>query len=133
MALQQYSGAEVYFNGLKLMEEAQVSISRNTHASKIATLARGFAGIIDGASDMEINVSNAVPGVGFELNPGAFMNLKKEKGDGGGIPRFEITIIAAGRTLTTVGQIMSDNFDHAVNSASKLDFVAVCDPADWAF
>lgn len=127
MALQLYSQAEVYINGAKLAEEAQVTISRRTNAQAVNTVAKGFAGVSPGAAVIEFKMTNAVPAATFEVNPGQFMGLSS----GGSLQVVEITAFAAGQTLTTKGFIMDDNFSHAVNSEARLEFTAMCEPADW--
>ena len=138
-SIQLYSNAEVYINGSKLVEEANVSVSRHTNAQKQYTLARGFAGMVTGCSEIEIKVTNAVPSAKFELNPGSFMgmspNTDTSRGGGvfGGLRPLEVTIYAASSQLHTRGFMTSDNFNHAVNAASTLEFALVCDPADWIY
>ena len=127
MALQQYSLIDVYVNGGKLAEEASVTINRRTNAQNVNTVAKGFAGQSPGAAIIEIKVTNAVPAATFELNPGQFMGLT----GGSALGVVEITLFAAGQTLTTKGFITDDNFSHAVNSEAKLEFSAICSPADW--
>ena len=122
-----YSQAEVYINGGKLAEEASVTVSRRTNAQNVNTVAKGFAGQSPGAAIIEIKVSNAVPAASFELNPGQFMAMS----NGSALGVVEVTIFAAGVTLTTKGFITDDNFSHAVNSEAKLEFSVVCSPADW--
>ena len=127
MALQQYSQAEIYLNGGKLAEEASVTVSRRTNAQNVNTVAKGFAGQSPGAAIIEIKVTNAVPAAAFEVNPGQFMAMT----NGSALAVVEISIFAAGQTLTTKGFITDDNFSHAVNSEAKLEFSATCQPADW--
>ena len=127
MALQLYTQAEVFINGSKLAEEAQVSVERNTNAQVVNTVAKGFAGLATGAPVMNIKITNAVPAASFELNPGAFMGMPS----GGGLQVIEITLFGAGQTLTAKGFVMSDNLSHAVNTESKLEMSIIAEPADW--
>ena len=127
MALQLYSQCEVFINGSKLAEEAQVSIERNTSAQVVNTVAKGFAGVAQGAQVMNIKITNAVPSAAFELNPGPFMGMVS----GGAMQVMELTLFAAGQTLTAKGFVMSDSFSHAVNTESKLEMTIMCEPADW--
>jgi hypothetical protein len=103
----------VYLNGAKMLEETSVKISRDTKAQVIETVARGFAGVSPGARMMTVSVEAAVPSADFEVNPGKFMT---------GLQVVELTIFAAGRTLTSKGFFLSDNFSHATNSPSGLSF-----------
>lgn len=127
MALSLYTQAEVFINGSKLAEEAQVSVERNTNAQVVNTVAKGFAGLATGAPVMNIKITNAVPALAFELNPGTFMGMPS----GGSLQIVEVTIFAAGQTLTSKGFVMSDNFSHAVNTESKLEMSLMCEPSDW--
>ena len=120
--LQNYSKATVTWNSLLLTEESSVSIRRLSGAQQVKTVAKGFAGLSPGAAMMEIQISNAVPSADFELNPGPAIQ-QLEVG--------EMSVFAAGRTLTTKGFITDDNFTHAVETPSKLDFTVVAQFADW--
>lgn len=71
----------------------------------------------------EITVSNAVPAIDFELDPGTFINEVAE---------VEISIFAAGRTLTVKGSIIDDNFSHAVDTEAKLEFNFRGGPSVWS-
>lgn len=127
MALQTYSQVEVYLNGAKLAEEAQVTISRRSNAQPVMTVAKGYAGESPGAAMLEIKVTNAIPAAGFEVNPGSFMGLVSSSA----LTPVELTFFTAGQTLTTRGFIFEDNLSHAVNSEAKLEFSARTEPADW--
>lgn len=117
-----YSKATVYWNGQLLSEESSVTIRRMSGAQQVKTVAKGFAGMSPGSPMIEVTVSNAVPSSDFELNPGQTIQ-QNEVG--------ELTVFAAGRTLTTKGFIIDDNFSHAVDTASKLDFTFNGQFADW--
>lgn len=120
--LQNYTKATVTWEGALLTEESSVTVQRMSGAQQVKTVAKGFAGPSPGAPMMTIQVSNAVPSADFELNPGQAIKLNTIG---------EITIFAAGRTLTTKGYIDGDNFSHAVETASKLDFTVIAQYADW--
>jgi len=119
---QNYTKALVYVNGALLAEESSVTVKRTSGKNPVKTVVRGLGGFSQGAPMTEISVSNAVPSADFELNPGQFILNNQE---------VEITIIAANRTLTCVGQILDDNFQHAVDSEGKLDFNFTGGPSDW--
>jgi len=123
MSTQLYTLAEVYWNGRKLAEEASVKVARDSKAQVVATVARGFAGMSPGAKDISISVENAVPAADFELNPGEYID---------GLVAGEITVFAAGKTLSSKGFIIKDDFSHAVNSEAKLSFDFVGEFADWS-
>jgi hypothetical protein len=120
--LETYTKATVYVNSSLLSEEASVTIKRMSGAQPVKTTAKGLAGFSPGAPMMTISVSNAVPSADFELDPGPMI---------ASIETVEVTIFAAGRTLTTKGAILDDNFSHAVETASKLDFEFTGQMAQW--
>lgn len=127
MSLQVYAQIEVFINGSKLAEEAQVSLERNANASPVYTVTKGFAGIGAAGQFMSIKITNAVPSAAFELNPGAFMGMTS----GGALQIVEVTLFGAGQSLTSKGFFMTDNFSHAVNTESKLEMTIMTEPADW--
>jgi len=120
---QTYTKATIYLNSNQLTQETSVTIKRESGSQPVKTVALGYAGESPGSGMTMISVSNAVPTADFEVNPGLFF----VKAD---IP-VEISIFAAGKTLTVKGSIFSDNFSHAVDGASKLDFEFRGGPADW--
>jgi len=120
--LEIYTKAVVYVNSSVLSEEASVAIKRLSGAQPVKTVAKGLAGFSPGAPMMTISVSNAVPSADFELDPGKMI---------ADLEIVEITIFAAGRTLTSKGCILDDNFAHAVETASKLDFEFTGAMAQW--
>lgn len=122
MSTQLYTLCEVYWNGRKLAEEASVKLTRDSKAQPVVTVARGFAGMSPGAKDITISVENAVPAADFELNPGDYI---------GELRVGEITLFAAGKTLSSKGFITKDDFSHAVNSEAKLSFEFMGEFADW--
>jgi hypothetical protein len=122
MALQLYTLALVYVNGSLLAEEADVSVDRDARAQEVATVAKGFAGLSPGAAITKIDVTNAVPSAGFELNPGAFIKQ---------LAVVELTILAAGQTLTAKGFIPQDTFQHGVSKEASLRFAFIGEPVDW--
>jgi hypothetical protein len=112
---QLYTVAYIYINGSLLAEEASLNVDRVTNSQEVLTVAKGYAGESPGAAMTQVSVDNAVPSADFEFNPGNFM---------GAMQPVEITVFAANNKLTFTGFIISDNFSHAVNSASKLSFSA---------
>lgn len=120
--LQLYTKAQVYVGGSLLSEEADVSVKRMTGAQVVKTVAKGFAGLSPGAPMLQVSISNAVPAVDFEYNPGTNML---------DLDVVEITVFAAGRTLTSKGFVTDDNFSHAVETQSKLAFEFTGQFADW--
>ena len=120
---QLYAQAAVLIDGLFLTQESSVQVARATNSQAVNTVALGYAGESPGAPMVEIEVSNAVPSADFELNPGKFMKRLQE---------VEIGILGpGGKQLTARGFIISDNFQHAVNSASSLSFNFRGKMQDW--
>ncbi len=120
--LQLYSKASVYLNGSLLSEESDVTVKRMTGAQVVKTVAKGFSGLSPGAEMLSISVTNAVPSTDFEYNPGSDMK---------DLNVVEVTIFAAGRTLTSKGFITDDNFAHGAEAQSKLSFEFTGQYADW--
>lgn len=121
--LQKYTKAIISVNGTVLSQESSVTVKRTSNSQAVKTVALGYAGESDGAVMTEITISNAVPSVDFELDPGQFINLVEE---------VEISIFAAGRTMTVSGFIIDDNFSHAVDTESKLEFNFRGGPSVWS-
>lgn len=120
--VQTYSKALVLLNGTLLAEEASVSVRRSTGAQKVMTTAKGWAGMSLGAPMIEIDVSSAVPSADFEVDPGRFMKT---------LEIVELTVVAAGKQLTSKGIINEDSFKHSVNAESTLEFKFEGQYADW--
>lgn len=120
--VQTYSKAVVYVNSNLLTEESNVTIKRTSGGNTVKTVHKGFAGRSPGAAMTMITVKNAVPSADFELDPGPFINNTE---------KVEITVFAAGRTLTCVGFIDNDSFTHGVDAAAELEFEFEGGPSDW--
>lgn len=120
--VQKYTKAVVYVNGNILSEEANLTVKRDSGGNAVKTVAKGYAGRAPGAPMTNITVKNAVPSADFEFNPGPFLNLTDE---------VEVSVFAAGRTLTVVGFITSDNFQHGVDNAPELEFEFEGGESDW--
>ena len=120
---QLYAQAAVLVDGLFLTQESSVTVARATNSQAVNTVALGYAGESPGAPMVEITVRNAVPSADFELNPGKFMKKMQE---------VELGILGpGGKQLTARGFIISDNFQHAVNSESSLEFSFRGKMKDW--
>ncbi len=120
---QLYAQAAVLVDGLFLTQESSVQVARATNSQPVNTVALGYAGESPGAAMVEITVSSAVPSADFELNPGKFMKRLQE---------VELGILGpGGKQLNARGFIISDNFQHAVNSASSLEFSFRGKMKDW--
>jgi hypothetical protein len=120
--VQRYSKAAIYVNSLPLTEESNVTVKREDGGNAVKTVAKGYSGRSPGAPMTMITVKNAVPSADFEFNPGPFMNNTEP---------VEVTVFAAGRTLTVSGFIISDNFQHGVDAAAELEFEFEGGASDW--
>lgn len=121
--LQKYTNAIISWNGVTLSQESSVTIKRTSNSQAVKTVALGYAGESPGAAMTEITVSSAVPSADFELDPGQFINA---------VEQGELSVFAAGRTLTVQGFIIDDNFSHAVDTESKLEFNFRGGPSFWS-
>jgi len=120
---QLYALAYVLVDGAILTQEGQVSVNRSTNSQPVNTVALGYAGESPGAAMVEIQVRNAVPSADFEMNPGRYMTKLKE---------VEIGVLGpGGKQLTARGFIISDTFEHSVNSESSLSFNFRGKYKDW--
>jgi len=117
-----YTKAVVYVNGNLLTEESNCTVKRDSGGNTVKTVAKGFAGRSPGAPMTMITIKNAVPSADFEINPGPFMNQTES---------VEVSVFAAGRTLTVVGFITSDNFQHGVDAAAELEFEFEGGASQW--
>jgi hypothetical protein len=120
--VQTYTKAVVYVNSNLLTEESNVTVKRESGSNEVKTVAKGYAGESPGAPMTMITVRNAVPSADFEFNPGLNINRSEE---------VEVSIFAAGKTLTVVGFIISDNFTHGVGNQAELEFEFRGGPSDW--
>lgn len=121
--LQKYTNAIISWNGVTLSQESSVTVKRTSNSQAVKTVALGYAGESPGAAMTEITVSSAVPSSDFELDPGQFINA---------VEQGELSVFAAGRTLTVQGFIIDDNFSHAVDTESKLEFNFRGGPSFWS-
>lgn len=120
--LERFTKASVYINGQLLSEESNVTAKRMSGAQPVKSVAKGLSGFSPGAGQCDISVSTNVPAADFEYDPGEDID---------GVNVVELTILAAGRSLTTKGVILDDNFAHGVDSAAKLDFNFQGQYAKW--
>lgn len=112
--LQVYAVAYVTVNGKLLTEHANCTLSRHSNANPVRTVAKGYAGVSQGAADCTISVTNAVPSADFELEPGDIIE---------GLQVAEIGVIGpGGKTAVSKGFIMSDTFTHGVGAEATLSF-----------
>lgn len=117
---QLYTTAAVYFNDNLLSEAMSVSINFQGNHQRVKTLAKGFAGMSQGAPTTEITVSNQVPAVGFEVDVTPIINNLEE---------VQLTIFTASSTFTVKGFLESGSFEKAVDSEGKISFQFVGGPS----
>lgn len=120
--VQRYTKAVVYVNGSLLTEESSCTVKREGGSNPVKTVAKGYGGESPGAAMTMITVKNAVPSADFEFDPGPFINR---------VESVEITVFAAGRTLTVTGTIFEDNFQHGVEGAAELEFQFRGGESNW--
>lgn len=121
--LQQYGLYFVTVNGPLLVQEQDVTVDRDTHATQVATVPLGFAGVSPGAAMCEISVTNAVPQAGFEFDAGP--NLAS-------LAPADVFVIGPG-SKTLKGQVIihKDNTSHGVNKAAVYSFQCWAPLAQW--
>lgn len=104
-------------NGNLLAEEQQVDITRTSGAQRVMTVAKGFAGLSPGAALCEIDVKNAIPAGGFEVDFGTAI---------AGLVPVDVQVIGpGGKSLKHKAFIERDSIRHGVNQEASYDFHAV--------
>jgi hypothetical protein len=121
--LQQYSRIAVYYNSKLLSEESDVTIKRTSGSQPVHTVQKGLAGFSPGSPMCEVTVKSRIPAAGFEIS-----SIGKDMQS---VAVVELTFFAAGKTLTTKGAIMDDSTQHAVDTASEIDFTFQGQFSDW--
>ena len=120
---QLYTLLYVTVNGALLTEESSVNGKRSTNSQPVKTVCKGYAGESPGAPMTELEVTSAIPSADFELDPGPYM---------ANLASVEISVIGpGGKSLTVVGYIVEDSFNHAVDKESGLSFRFRGGAASW--
>ena len=89
-------------------------MTRATNSQAVNTTAKGYAGESPGAKNCEIDVDNAIPSTGFELDPGPYLNA---------LQQAEVGLVGpGGLRAVSKGFIISDTIKHSVNTESILSF-----------
>lgn len=122
MSTQLYTLCEVYIDGSKLTEETSVKLTVTSKAQVVETVARGFAGLSPGAKMISISIENAAPSATFEYDPSLAVSELRV---------VELTLFAAGKTLTSKGFLTDYEFGHSVNSPSSLSMSFTGEYAAW--
>ena len=116
-ALQIYSGSFVFIDGSLLTQEFAVTLEKKNNAEPKYTLAKGFAGMSQGAAVVEVTIENAVPSADFEFSPDFFIRTNAA---------VEIGVVMASRQTIFKGFITDATYSHSVNDASKLSMRLLC-------
>lgn len=112
--LQLYTVSFIRRNGRLMSEHVEATVTRNSNASVVRTMGKGFSGVSPGAPDCEIDVTSAVPAADFEYDPGSDMFDNEV---------IEIGITGpGGKTAVSKGFIMSDTFSQGVGKEASLSF-----------
>lgn len=111
--LERYTKATLYINGTLTSESSSITVKQAGGGSPVKTIAKGYAGRSPGAPMTMISVDSAVPSSDFEFNPGIVIKNTEV---------VELTVFAAGRTLTSKGFITDSSFSYSTESNSKLSF-----------
>ena len=111
---QLYSLAYVTINGRLLMEHSDCTLTRNSNAQPVRTVAKGLAGFSPGAADCEIDVQNAAPAADFEYDPGDDIDENTV---------VECSVVGPdGKQAMSKGCILSDTFQHGVGKEAAISF-----------
>ena len=103
-------------NGTLLAEEQQIDVARTANAAIVNTVPKGFAGVSPGAAMTEVDVKNAVPQGGFEIDFGP--NIA-------GLIPVSVQVIGPGKTLKSTAFVLSDSIRHGVNQEATYEFKAI--------
>ena len=114
--LQQYTLLFVSAAGPILTQEQDITIRRMSNGQPVSTVVLGYAGDSPGAAMCEIDVTNAIPSLGFEFDPS--------------VPIQSLTPIPlyvygpGGKILKTTAIIFEDTTSHGVNKQAQISFKA---------
>jgi hypothetical protein len=114
---QLYTMLFVVAGGSLLAEEQQVDVARTANAQMVNTVAKGFAGVSPGAAMTEVDVKNAVPQGGFEIDFGQAIAA---------LSLIDVQVLGpGGKTLKGKCFVLSDVTRHGVNQEASYEFKAV--------
>lgn len=119
---QLYTKGEVYLDGALLDEQASVTVARTTGSSPVKSTNKGYSGESIGSPMTEITVKLNCPLVGFQFEPSENINELKQ---------VTLTVWASNSKLTVKGSIISDNFSHATDDVSSMEFSFRGGPSEW--
>lgn len=104
-------------NGTLLAEEQQVDMRRTANAQRILTVAKGFAGLSPGAALLEIDVTNAIPSGGFELDMGEYI---------ASLGTIDVQVLGpGGKSTKGKAFVEHDTIRHGVNQEASYMFSCV--------
>lgn len=114
MASQEYALLFCTVGGTLLTEAASINVSFATNDIPIHTLAKGFAGMSQGASTITVQVESAVPSAAFEFDPMRFMQSRQP---------VEMGIIGPGGSQMNIkGFITEGSLQQSTGAEVKLSF-----------
>ena len=117
-----YSNALVTFDGLLLAEEASVTINKRSGLNPVYTVAKGFAGMSQGAGTIELTIDMAVPSSDFEINPDKYMQTGKI---------VEIGLVMANRQTTVKMFVTDADYSHSVNQEARMSLKLIGPLQAW--
>lgn len=118
MSTQLYTMVYVLINGKIMMEEASVTLNRDSGAQPVHTVGRGFAGVSLGAPQLTATIENAIPLSGFEYDAGQAIET---------LDVVELGLLCAGLALSTKGFVLKDSVRHGVGQQSGYSFEFIGD------
>jgi hypothetical protein len=120
--LQLFTNVLIYANGALLAMADNISVSHQTNAQDVNTIALAFAGQTAGAPKCMVSCDSAVPFAGMEFDPTQYM---------ASMTPLTLTAFAAGSQVNLKGFITESDLGYGVNSSSKLSFKATCSFSTW--
>ncbi|MFA5186333.1 MAG: hypothetical protein WC551_07660 [Patescibacteria group bacterium] len=118
-----YANITVYKEGALFTEENQVRITRDYGNKPVYTVARGWAGIVKGASEIRVSIRSAVPSTGVEYDPGP---------DGVSCVKRTYTFVRGGQQLTADLMVLTDETGHQVNNESEMNYDLMGKMTQWS-
>jgi len=117
-----YTNVYTTLDNTIISEAMEVEVDQNPNLQQIATLAKGFSGIMLGAAMCMVTLRCAVPSADFEFNPSKYMRVGKQ---------VELGCVAANRQLQGKFFIAGANFKGAVNDPANLTIQLLGPMVDW--
>jgi hypothetical protein len=112
--LQLYSILVGVVGGTVLAEEQEIDFKRTANAQVVDTVMKGFAGLSPGSPMLEVDINNAAPQGGFELDAGPFIISL-------GLVAVQV-IGPGGKVMKGDAFIIEDNGRHGVNQQMRYSF-----------